>query len=114
MVVEADRPVSKDFADSFRRFLFEEIEAGHYIGHLDAGIVDVVLHLDLVAASAEHADEGIAEDGVAQMANVGGLVGVDVRMLDDDLAGAGRRSSDSSEQGGSISSAIESEIDVAV
>ena len=66
------------------------VEAHHHVGHLHAGVVDVVLHLDLAAARAQHAHEGVAQHGVAQVADVGRLVGVDVGVLDDDLL-AGRR-----------------------
>jgi hypothetical protein len=67
------------------------MEADHDVGHLDAGVVDVVLDVDLPAASTEHPDEGIPEDGVPQMADVGGLVGIDARVFDEDAtAGRGR------------------------
>jgi len=56
------------------------------IGDLDAGIVQVVLDLDFVAEVTQRADEDIAEESIAQVADVGGLVGIDVRVLDDDLA----------------------------
>jgi hypothetical protein len=53
---------------------------------LNAGVVDVVLHADLVAGlvgvGAEQALEGVAEDGVAQVTNVGSLVRVDAGVLD--------------------------------
>ena len=66
-------------------FLFQIVKADDDIGHLDAGVIDVVLHFDLAAAVAEHADEGVAQDGVAQVADVGGFVGVDVGVFDDDF-----------------------------
>ena len=59
-------------------------EAHHDVGDLHAGVVDVVLHPDLAAAAPQHAHEGVAERRVAQVADVGGLVGVDARVLDDD------------------------------
>ncbi len=62
-------------------------EPDHHVGHLHAGVVDVVLHLDGAAARAQHAHERVAQDRVAQMADVRGLVGIDVGVLDDDLAG---------------------------
>ncbi len=63
------------------RFFFEVQEADHDVGNLDAGVVNVVLHVDLVAGGAEQADERVAEDGVAQVADVRGLVGVDARCV---------------------------------
>src|SRR5262249_37283173 len=78
-----------------------------------AGVVDVILDLDWIAASAKHADEGVAQDGVAEVADVGGLVRVDVGVLDNDLAVAGGRSGGASEKGGGISPSIEAQIDIA-
>ena len=72
-----------------RRLALEVLEAHHDVRDLHAGVVDVVLHPDLAAAILQDAHEGVAEDRVAQVADVGGLVGVDARVLDD---GAGARS----------------------
>ena len=58
------------------------------VGDLDARVVQVVLDLDRVAEECRRADEDVAEDGVAQVADVRRLVRVDVRVLDDDLARA--------------------------
>ena len=67
-------------------------EADDDVGDLDAGVVDVVLDADLVAAlvgvGAEEALEGVAEDGVAEVADVRGLVRVDAGVLDEAEAGA--------------------------
>ncbi len=57
-------------------------ESHHHVGHLHAGVVDVVLHVDLAAGGAQQANESIAEDGIAQMPYMRGLVGVDRRVLD--------------------------------
>ena len=67
-----------DFGDGFA---FELEEADDDVGNLDAGVVDVVLDIDLLAGGAEQADKGVAEDGVAEMADVGGLVGIDAGVL---------------------------------
>ena len=64
---------------------FELPEADDDVGDLDAGVVDVVLHLDRRAAEAQHAHERVAERGISQVADVGGLVRVDGRVLDDGL-----------------------------
>ena len=71
----------------------EEVdEADDDVGDLDAGVVDVVLHANLPAGlevvGAEESLEGVAEDGVAEVADVGGLVGVDAGVLDEAKAGA--------------------------
>ena len=66
------------------------MEADHHVGHLHAGVVDVVLHLDALPARAQHAHERIAQRGVAQVPDVRRLVGIDVGVLDDDLFAGGR------------------------
>ncbi len=67
-------------------------EADDDVGDLHAGVVDVVLDADFVAGlvgvGAEQALEGVAEDGVAEVADVRGLVGVDAGVLDEAEAGA--------------------------
>ncbi len=68
----------------------QEEEADDDVGHLDTGVVDVVLHLGAVTEPAQAAHQHVPQHGVAQMTDVCGLVGVDVGVLDDDLAGLGR------------------------
>ena len=66
-----------------------------------------------MALGAEHTDERIAEDGVAEVADVGGFVGVDARMFDEHFAGGGRgdrRGGEGEGDGG----AINTEVDIAV
>jgi hypothetical protein len=75
-----------DRADLVERLLLELAEAHHDVGHLHAGVVDVVLHLHARAAEPQRADERVAQRGVAEMADVGRLVRVDRRVLDDRLA----------------------------
>ena len=60
------------------------------VGDLDAGVVDVVLHVDLVAGGAQEADKRVAENGVAQMADVRGLVGIDAGVLNEHVAPVGQ------------------------
>ncbi len=55
----------------------------HHIGHLHAGVVDVVLHIHLLPGGAQQAHERIAQNGVAQVADVRGLVGIDAGVLDE-------------------------------
>jgi hypothetical protein len=66
--------------------LFLELhEAEDDVDDLDARVVDVILDLDLLALEAQTAGQRVAEAGIAEMTDVGGLVRVDVGMLDDDL-----------------------------
>jgi len=62
---------------------FDLREADDDVGDLDAGVVDVVLRFDRRPAEAQRAHQCVAERGVAQVADVGGLVRVDGRVLDD-------------------------------
>ena len=68
------------------RQAFELHDAEDDVDDLDARVVDVVLDLDALALVAEASGQGVAEAGVAKMADVGRLVRVDVGVLDDDLA----------------------------
>ena len=65
------------------RLVLQMLEADDDVGHLDAGVVDVVLHLDVFADGAQHAHEGVAQNRVAQVTDVRGFVGIDVGVLDD-------------------------------
>jgi len=76
-----------DFGD---RFCFEVLDAEDDVGDLNAGVVDVILHFDAAAGVAKEAREGVAEDGVAEVADVGGLVGIDAGVLDDGFGRIGR------------------------
>ena len=57
-------------------------QADHNISDLDAGVVDVVLHVDPLPGGAQQAHKGVAQDGVAQVTDVRSLVGVDAGVLD--------------------------------
>ncbi len=67
-------------------------EAYDYVGYLDSGVVDVVLdahgEAGFVGVGAEEALKGVAEDGVAEVADMGGFVGIDAGVLDEAEAGA--------------------------
>ena len=52
------------------------------VGNLDPGVIDVVLHIDSLTGGAEQANKSVTQDGIAQMADVGGLVGIDAGVLD--------------------------------
>ncbi len=95
--VEVDALIGLDefgeqFAGAGESFAFEIDQADDDVCDLDAGVVDVVLHADFVAGfegvGAEETLEGVAEDGVAKVADVGSLVGIDAGVLDEAEAGA--------------------------
>ena len=90
-------------------------EAEDDVHDLDAGVVDVVLDLDLLALVAQAAGERVAEAGVPQVADVGRLVGVDVRVLDDDLLFLGGEPgpAEAVEETAEIGRPVEEEIDEA-
>src|SRR5262249_36887298 len=115
VVVESDGRVGEQRAHVGGGRVFEMVEADHYVGDLYAGVIDVVLDFDAIAAGAQHAHEGVAEHGVAQVPDVGGFVRVDVGVLDDDLftralGGFGR----AGEQRRAVRAAVEADVDVAV
>ncbi len=89
VVVEA-RAV-RDLLDVCERHVLEDAESHDDVGHLDPGIVDVVLDFDGDAAEAQHADERVTERRIPEMPDVSGLVRVDGRVLDDRLAGVAPR-----------------------
>ena len=88
-------------------------KARHDVGDLDARVVEIVLDLDGMAQPAQHADEDVSENRVAQVTDVGRLVGIDVGVLDDDLSRARRGRRDSGKQGADEGPAVEEEIEVA-
>jgi hypothetical protein len=57
-------------------------KADNDVSHLDAGVVDVVLDLDYVARGFQDSHERVAQDGIADVTDVGSFVGVDTRVLD--------------------------------
>src|SRR5260370_21770309 len=90
------------------------MEARHYIGDLDAGVVDIILHLDLLAERSQHADERIAQRRVPKVADMRRLIRIDVGMLYNDLFRRRLRGLDlAREQAGAICRAVETDIDVA-
>ena len=101
VVVEAGR-VGDRAGRSARSCAFELAEADRDVGDLHAGVVDVVLDLDLASEEAQQPAERVAERGVAQVADVRRLVRVDRRVLDDRLAAGGRRAASAAEPGGEV------------
>ena len=88
-------------------------KADNDVGNLDAGVVDVVLHVDFAAGGAEQADKRVAEDCVAKMADVRGLVGIDGGMFDKGMSPlSGRRTPGRNDKLNSLG-AVEIRVDVA-
>ena len=69
------------------RLLLDLQKANHHVGHLHARVVDVVLNVDFPARGAQQPDERVAENGIAQMSDVRGLVRIDAGVLDQNFAG---------------------------
>ena len=72
-----------DASDVVDRSALDLAEPDDDVGDLDAGVVDVVLHLDRCAPKTEHPDERVSERRITQVANVRRLVRIDGRVFDD-------------------------------
>ena len=84
VVIEA-RPSGEGF-DFRARFVLAVSEPHDHVGHLHTGVVNVVLYVDFPACIAQQPDKRIAKNSVAQMADVGSLVGIDTRVFDQNLS----------------------------
>ena len=62
-----------------------------HIGDLHACVVDVVLDFNAPAGVAQEPAERVAQDGVAQVPDVRGLVRIDARVFDESLGRIGSR-----------------------
>ena len=80
-VVEAGLPREAAHLAGVRPAQHRETERD--IRDLHPGVINVVLYFHPRSQEAENAGEGVPERGVAQMADVRGLVGVDAGVLDD-------------------------------
>ncbi len=96
-------------------FAFDLHETEDDVHDLDARVVDIVLDLDLLALVAKAAGERVAQARVPEVADVGRLVRVDVRVLDDDLLFLGDepRPADIPEEAPEIFAPVEEEVDEA-
>ena len=105
----------RDLPDLVQRLVLELPEADRDVGNLHPGVVDVVLDFHRAAEEAEEASEGVAEGGVAQVADMRRLVRVDGRVLDDGLQRRVRcdclAGAEPPREGGT---AIDEQVDVAV
>ena len=88
--------VEAPFASGNQRFNFRlrllrhPLEAHHHVGHLHARVVDVVLHIHLVACRAQQPHQRVAQNRVAQMPDVRRLVRIDRGVLHQHLAPCAR------------------------
>src|SRR5439155_2608770 len=71
---------------------FQIQKTDYNVGHLHAGIVDVVLYIYFAPGESQQANKRIAKDGVTQMTYMCRLVGIDTRVLDQNFAGRPVRS----------------------
>ena len=71
-------------------FFLQVQKSHHHVRHLDAGVVDIVLHIHARARGLKQADKRIAQNGIAQMADMSSFVGIDAGVLDQNLFAAGR------------------------
>ena len=115
IVIEAHVWIGEQLLHVGRRLVFQPFESNHHVGHLHARVVNNILHLYSPAARAQHTHERIAQHRVAQMSDVGGLVRIDIGVLDDNLAGNRLAGFVRCVQYGvTVSAAIEPHVDVAV
>src|SRR5262245_22009126 len=63
------------------RAMLEMLESDNYIGYLNACIVDVILHVDVVIGGAQKSDERVTQNCVPQVSYMSGFIGVDARVL---------------------------------
>jgi hypothetical protein len=118
--VEVDALIGlEEFGEKFSRgeevFSFEMDETYDHVGDLNAGVVDVILDAyvvaGFVAVVAEEALKGVAEDGIAEVADVGGFIGVDAGVFDETETGAADFGvlvgCDTAERGGAVEAYVE-------
>src|ERR1700744_4763252 len=84
----------------------------HYIPDLHAGVVNVILYVDFLLGGAKQADESISKDGVAEMADVSGFVGVDAGVFDEGMDAGGGTDALGIEECADGSGAVEVSVDV--
>ena len=105
--------ISDEGADFGGGLVFKVHEPDDDVGNLHAGVVDVVLHVDFLAGGAEKVDKGVAKDGVAQMAHMRGLVGIDAGVLHRVKRGLGRAVGAICGDEANAGVAVEARIDIA-
>jgi hypothetical protein len=68
-------------------FLLDMSESHDHVSNLHASVVNVILNVDFPSCKTQKPDEGVAKNCISQVADVGGLVGIDARVLDENLSG---------------------------
>ena len=87
VVIEARLP--GEFFDLSTRLLIQMQKSDNNVSHLHSGIVNVVLYVHRAACELKQANERVSENRVTQVADVRGLVRIDARVLDQNLARRG-------------------------
>src|SRR5262245_33314061 len=91
------------------------MEAHHDVSHLYAGVIDIILHFDVASTAEQHAYERVAENRIAEVADVSGFIRVDIGMLDDGLARGGfGRLGGSAQNAIAVGAAVQTNVDIAV
>ena len=73
---------------NFRARLLLNIQKSHdHVGNLHARVVDVILDVHFPAGKLQQPDKGVAKNGVAQVSDMGRLIGIDAGVLNQNLAG---------------------------
>src|SRR5262249_30889952 len=75
-------------------FLLEIKKADDDVRDLNAGVIDIVLDVDVGATGAQEPDKRVAQHSVAQMTYMGSFVGIDAGVFDQNLFGGRRFSPD--------------------
>ncbi len=115
VVVEAHSWIVEEPFDVRGRFLLEVMECRHYVGNLDASVVDVILHFHRAAARFQHTHESVAQNGIAQVTDMGRFVGVDISVFDDDFAARSpRRLPHATQDSEAVCATIQADVDISV
>jgi len=79
------------FLDGNSRYptLLQVQKSDNHVGHLHAGVVDIVLHVHLLPGGAQQANECIAKNRIAQVADVRCFVGIDAGVLNERMNARG-------------------------
>src|SRR5436853_2136075 len=89
-VVIETRLVSELFNFSAR--LFGQLQkADDHVGNLNAGVIDVILDVDLAAGEAQQANETVAQNRIAKVSDVRGFIRIDAGVLNQHFAGGSRK-----------------------
>ncbi len=79
--------LASQLLDLRARLFLDVQKSHHHVGNLHAGVVDVILNIHFPAGKFQQPDKRVAENGVAQVADVGRLIGIDAGVLNQNLAG---------------------------